>query len=229
MRWSCSRWGLKSGVTSALVVVLASSPAHAREAGPRLGVAGLVETVGGGLSLDGRYRFGSGLQLGLVGASRGLSKVYFGGRKIEGAVAGDAQALLLVPLRFSGPLELDLRLTSGVRYARDLGEQSSTHEHALRSVTELACLAHVRLGERQLLRAGAILGVELETEPTQELADQTQLLTLGFGHALAPSALLYAQVDAGGSYGFDGDNGKALLRGALGLRFTFGGDAREGF
>lgn len=41
--------------------------------------------------------------------------------------------------------------------------------------------------------------------------------------------LLYGQIDGGGSYGFNGDNGKALLRGALGLRFSLGGDAREGF
>lgn len=181
------------------------------------------------MALDGRYRFGSGVQLGLVGSGRVLSKAYFGGQKVEGAAAGQADALLLVPLRIAAPLELDLRLTSGLRYAADLGDDSGAHDDAWRSVTELGCIAHVRLGARQLLRAGVILGFELELQPTQELADQTQLLTLGLGHAITPSTLLYAQVDAGGAYGFDGDNGKALIRGAFGLRFSFGGDAREGF
>ena len=215
-----------------LAGALVCAPARAAEAETpsswRAGAAALFDNTGGGLALDGRYRFGSGAQLGLMGSGRALSKAYFGGQKVEGAAAGQADALLLVPLRRAA-LELDLRLTSGLRYAADLGDDSLAPDDAWRSVTELGCIAHVRLGARQLLRAGVILGFELELQPTQELADQTQLLSLGWGHAITPSTLLYGQVDAGGAYGFDGDNGKALIRGAFGLRLSFGGDAREGF
>jgi hypothetical protein len=96
-------------------------------------------------------------------------------------------------------------------------------------VTELGCLAHVRLDERHLLRAGALIVLELQTQPSVALADQMQLLTLGLGRALRRDLLLYATVEAGGTYGFDGDNGKTVLRFALGLRLPFGADVLTAF
>jgi hypothetical protein len=151
------------------------------------------------------------------------------GYKAEGVWAGDATLIGLFPLLRATPLELDLRVGSGARYLRDVGWQGTPHESAVRWSSEVAILAHVRLGERGLFRAGAIIGADLELDPTVQLADQAAMLTVGVGHAITPRVLLYGNVDAGGTYGFDGDNGKTILRGALGLRMTFDADARTAF
>jgi hypothetical protein len=62
-----------------------------------------------------------------------------------------------------------VRLATGLRYLRDTGTLDTPHPSALRSVTELGCLAHVRLDERHLLRAGALIVVELQTQPSSHL------------------------------------------------------------
>lgn len=220
-----------SGLALALSTLLRAPAASASEAAPQIlvGVAALGATSGGGLALDGRVRLASGVQLGVGVAGRALRVAYLGGLTAHGVGAGDAHALALFPLLRGKELELALRLATGFSYLRDLGERETPHRTALRSSTELALLAHVRLGRYDLLRAGAIVSLDLETQPTTAVADQMQLLTVGFGRALGPSLLLYANADAGGSYGFDGDNGKAVLRAALGLRMAFGGDARTAF
>jgi hypothetical protein len=218
--------------TIVVMLWLAARPAVAAEAQPIAamgGVSAVGSGAGAGLLLDGRLRLHGGAQLGLSLSGQTLRVTYFGGHKAEGVLAGEAMLLGLLPLLRVDPVELDMRLASGIRTLRDHGQLETPYRHAHRSTTELACLAHVNLGSRYLLRAGAIIGLELETHPTAELADQLQLVTLGLGRAVTPSLMLYAHVDAGGTYGFDGDNGKTVLRGAFGLRVAFGGDALTGF
>ena len=211
------------------VASLGAAEARASDsAAPVFGLAALGSNSGAGLSADAGLRFAGGQQLGIALASEGLWTAHLGGQVAKGVSASEARAFTLLPLLTARNLELDLRLSSGARYLRDVGGLE-THRDALRSTTELALLAHVRLGERYLLRTGVLLGFDLELSPTTSLADQSQSLSVGLGRTLGASTLLYAHVDAGGSYGFDGDNGKAIVRGALGLRFPLGGDARTAF
>jgi hypothetical protein len=137
--------------------------------------------------------------------------------------------LALFPLLTARSVEFDLRVTTGLDYARDVSGRVTSYRDALRSVSELSWLAHVPLATASLFRAGAILTFEMETQPTQALADQALLLTVGFGHEVSESALFYANIDAGGTYGFDGDNGKVVTRGALGLRWSWDGAAVTAF
>lgn len=225
-RW---RWPALALAYALAATMWGAAEVHASEtAAPVFGVAALGSNAGAGLSADAGWRFAGGQQLGIAVVGEGLGTAHLGGRVARGVSASDARAFTLLPLLTARAFELDLRLASGVRYLRDLGALES-HRDALRSTTELALLAHVDLGERYLLRTGVLLGFDLELSPTTSLADQAQSLTLGVGRVLGASTLLYASVDAGGSYGFDGDNGKAILRGALGLRFPLGGDARTPF
>lgn len=190
-----------------------------------VGAALRVSNEGGGLGVDARLRLPRGSQLGVVVASDYLETAHVGGLVTHGAATAEVRLLALVPLVRSPRLELDLRLSSGFRFLRDVGTPVTNGRDATRSSTELALLAHVPLGERLLLRVGAVIVIELEIRPTTALADQMQLLTLGLGAALGPRALLYGTVDAGGSYGFDGDNGKVVVRAELGLRIPLGDGA----
>jgi hypothetical protein len=199
------------------------------QAGVLLGVAALANPTGGGLELDARYRWDWGLQLGILADGQAASHAYFGGTKAEGVASAGVSAVVLLPIVSAPSVEFDLRLVTGLRYSRDVVGDLTPHRDALRSVTDLAWLAHVPIGSTSLLRAGAIVTFEMETKPTQALADQGLLLTLGFGQKVTENALVYATADAGGTYGFDGDNGKVITRGALGVRWSWDGAAVTAF
>ncbi|WP_437714051.1 hypothetical protein WMF45_48660 [Sorangium sp. So ce448] len=182
--------------------------------------------TGGGLELDGRVRLAGGAQLGAAASFWALERAYMGGQTVTGASGASGAAVLLMPLVTHGPLELDLRLKTGFLALRDVGggdgEGGDAPASALRHVDELSMVAHVALGEAWLLRAGATVGFELELDPTTELADLAQVLTAGAGYAVSEHVLLTLDAGAGGSFGFNGDNGKFLLEGSFGARFAFG-------
>lgn len=223
-------------VAALLVCVTAAQPAHAQEqpavrvspdspehAGLMFGAAALGNSAGAGLELDVRYRLVSGLQLGLLVDGQAASHAFLGGTKAEGVVIGAARLVALFPVLTAPDVEFDFRFATGLSYARDVVGEVTPYRDAVRSATDVAWLAHVPLGAASLLRSGAILTFEMETKPTQALADQALLLTAGFGHKLTSNTFVYGTVDAGGTYGFDGDNGKAVTRGALGLRWSWDG------
>ncbi len=224
-----------SATALALAALFGAAPAFATEESPRASVEAAALASGSGAGrglgvlLGARLHSRAGAQLGFAVAGQALELAYLGGQTATGLMAGEATLLGLLPLLRASSLELDFRLATGVRYLRDLGVHDTPHTSSLRSVTELAWLAHVRLDRRHLLRAGVLIALELETTPTMALADQMQLLSVGLGRAIAPNVALMAAVEAGGSYGFDGDNGKAVLRGSLALRVAFDGDALVAF
>lgn len=209
--------------------VAAGTPSKA--AGPHLVMAGaaLANTTGGGLELDARCRWPSGIQVGAVFDGQVASHAHFGGTVAEDVAAGAVRVVALFPLLTAPVASFDLRVTTGIGYARDVGSTVSPYRDAIRSISELSWLAHVPLGTKALFRAGTTFAFELETKPTQDLADQALLVTLGFGQKLTDATLLYATVDAGGTYGFDGDNGKAITRGAVGVRWAWDGMALGAF
>lgn len=223
----------RASTLSFLVAVLCTAATDAAEELPQATLAGSLRGSasgpGFGIGLDGRLHFSGGSQLGLGVAADWLDVEYLGGLPASGVLSSEATLFGLLPFFRAAELELDLRLSTGLRYLWDRGERTTAYAHALRAVTELGCLAHVRLDRRHLLRGGVLLAFELETTPTTAVADQMQLLTLGVGRALMRNLALQVNVDAGGSYGFDGDNGKAVVRGSLTLRAAFGGDALTAF
>ncbi len=200
--------------------------AIADDPGPPRAIVGFAATGSNeayGLALDARLVLRSGAQLGVALAGTRVTTGYFAGRTIHGGAGLEATALALVPLLRVGALSLDLRMSSGVREVHDLGARDSQYARATRSVTELGLFANVHIGLRTQLRVGTVLGFEFELRPSVALADQMQLLSFGVGFAPSERLLLFATAEAGGTYGFDGNNGKTLVRSTLGLRIPFGG------
>jgi hypothetical protein len=223
MRNERHRW-----LASGLFLACFPSPATASAVDDPTNPAGFVggarsflQRSGAGLELDGRYRFASEFELGLVVEGAYLDKGYLSGYVVSPALAGSAGLVLLLPAATSGPLDLFVRCVPGVAWLEGIDAGRS----AVRQTNEIGIFGHVLLGRRGLLRAGVILGVELELDPTVDLADQSQAVALGYGYAVADQWLLYGDVTAGGTYGFNGDNGKAILEASLGVRvpFTSGG------
>lgn len=194
---------------------------------PVLGARILGRESGGGIELDARARFAGGIQLGAVVGMTAFERAYVSGRPGFGAGAVSAEGIFVAPLVVAAPIELDLRLQSGVLAIDDFGEDRAI---ALRQINELGMFAHVSVADHWLLRCGAVLGVELELQPTVDLADQSQLISLGVGYELTDHLLAYVDATGGGTFGFNGDNGKLLLEGSFGLRLPLGaGGARVAF
>lgn len=230
MNLSFESWTLR---LPALLLVGVAAFSHSRSAyaEPSMGSSGgdlrpivgsrlVAAPTGGGFAFDVRARFASGVQVGVDVAASAHEHAFMSGQRVNDVGTLGGTAIFLLPLVFAGPLEFDLRAESGLSALYGLGDVSTS---ALRQVNELGMVAHVALGRRWLFRAGALLGFELEVRPTTDLADQSQLLTAGLGVAILDDLLLHTDVTGGGTYGFDGDNGKFIFEGTLGVRYPFGG------
>ena len=209
-----------------LVLAMASlSAAPARAEPLRLVAGGAVqvnESPGISGNLDFRLVFGGGVQLGLALRAGALDRAYPGGYAERGAIEYGGAAVALFPLLKHGALALDLRTVVG---ATQLSlSDAQPHDAATRLNVELAMFARVTLSELLTLRVGAVLGYDQELSPSAETADQSQRLTVGLLVHPAPTWAVYALVDGGGTYGFDGDNAKMMVRGELGVRVALGGD-----
>lgn len=209
-------------------------PPEASSVRPILGARLVGRDTGGGVELDVRAWFPGGVQLGVAIGAYANERAYLSGQPVLGVAGFTATGLFLAPLVTHAPLTLDLRVESGVAVLDDVGGPGATlvgaPRTAVRQTNEIALVAHALVGDRWLFRGGALLGVELEIGDDVALADQTQLLTVGAGYALGDHALLYGELTGGGSYGFDGDNGKFLFEGAIGVRFPLGnGGSRVAF
>ena len=181
---------------------------------------------GAGVALDGRYRFASDVQLGLFVGGDLPGRAYLSGRPVDGVAGASAGLILLLPLVSSPRVKLFFRSFHGANALSELGGAA----RATRQTNDLGAFAHVRMTDKWLLRTGVRAGFELEVDPLIELADQTQLLTLGCGYSLAKGYLLYAEATTGGTFGFNGDNAKLIAEGLFGVRFSLpGGDDHGAF
>jgi hypothetical protein len=207
-----------------------ASPAAAEDPSPLptgvLGAALHGSGAGPGLTLDGRLVLPRGAQVGLTLTGQAFGIGHFSGQTVHDVSSIEPGVVVLAPLVRAPGFELAFRFGAGARFSY---ERAGQRRQATRAVTEVAMLAHLRLRARGLVRVGALVGVELEVAPTVELADQTLMVVLSGGYAVAPRALLFASMEGGGSYGFGGDNGKVVLRGTVGLRVALSGDARTSF
>ncbi len=200
----------------------AQSDAEESGATVQVGARLVGQNSGSGLELDGRYGFRSGVQLGVLGALGYAHRSYISGQPVDDVVLTRGALVLLVPTIADGPAQLFLRFVHG---AMVLSTESAD---AVRQTNEVGAFAHLSLGTRSLLRAGVVLGADLEVSPTAELADQYQGLTAGYGYAASRGVLVYADVAGGSTFGFNGDNGKVYYGGSLGVRFCFGKEGARG-
>jgi len=210
----------------ALVAVLAvgALPATALAAPPRLvggGALSITEAPGVLGGVDARLVFDGGIQLGLAGYGGAVDRTYPGGQAERGAAEFGGRVLALFPLLEAGSLALDLRIAVGAMQL-SVGD-ADPHDSATRLTTEVAMFARVALSSALTLRLGAVIGYDQEFAPTSEGSDQSQRLVAGLLVRPAPTWGVFGLVDAGGTFGFDGDSAKFLFRGEFGVRFTFDG------
>jgi hypothetical protein len=229
MKTEPHRW-LAGGLLIACLpsTALAQPPGAISEkpAGFVAGARSFFRSLGAGVEFDGRYRFESEVELGLRLQGAYLDEGYLSGHTVSPVATGGAGLVVLFPVTSSGPLDLFARYVPGLAFLEGVEDDAS----AVRQTNEFGAFGHVMIGTHGLLRVGAILGVDLEIDPTTDLADQSQAITLGYGHAFGESWLLYADVTSGGTFGFNGDNGKAILEGSIGVRIPVsGGGARGAF
>lgn len=194
--------------------------------GLTLGARTFARDSGGGVELDLRHRFHFGFELGAELHGSYLEKGYLSGQPVTPVLAAGGGLVLLLPALSSDRIDLFFRYVPGVARLDGVDRDAT----ALRQTNEIGAFGHVLLGHNSLIRTGVLLGVDLEVDPTVDLADQSQLLTLGYGHALSEHLLCYADVTAGGTFGFNGDNGKAIVEASLGFRIPLAkGGARGAF
>jgi hypothetical protein len=184
---------------------------------------------GGGFSLDGRWVFDSGLQVGAMLEGSQVQQVFISGLALPGGRVLDARLVGLAPIYRTGPLAMSLRVRTGGSWLTDLKAEGNSPGAGVRWVADLSLLATVELRERWSLRAGPTIGIELEVSPTVEIADQAQLILAGVGYTPRAGLLLYSSVEGGGSLGFNGDNEKVLARATFGLRVDLGSKALSMF
>lgn len=213
--WLAVAWGTASAE--------AQLPAESQASVQGGAAVSVREAPGAELALDLRHRSADGLEVGGLVEVGLRDAAYVGGQTEHGASSGGVGLVLLVPLTRQGPLSLELRGVAGASYLRLLEAPRAGSRDAARARLEVGMLAHVRLETAWLLRLGATLGFELEVAPTIDLADQTALLCAGIAFAPSSDWMLHAQLEGGGSYGFDGDNGKVIVRGTVGVRVAFDG------
>jgi hypothetical protein len=195
-----------------------------------LSPTGEFDALGGrGFSLDGRWVFVRGLQVGAMLEGSQAQQVFISGLALLGGRVLEARLVGLAPIYRTGPLAMSLRFRTGGSWLTDIKAEDSSPGTGIRWVADLSLFASVELRERWSLRVGPTIGIELEVSPTVEMADQAQLILAGVGYTPRPGLLLYSNVEGGGSLGFNGDNEKVLARATLGLRIDLGSKARSMF
>ncbi len=169
-----------------------------------------------GGALTGRLRFASKMQLGLSVVGLRPRKTFIAGYETKEGVALESRVSALGELAHSGPLILALEGNLGVRH---LGGAIPTVQgsSSTRLVSELGYLAHVVWSDRVVTRLGPTIGFDYELAPTFDVASLSQLLTVGGSFFATKHIAIAFDFEAGGSYGFDGNNEKFIFRGNLGL------------
>lgn len=174
------------------------------------------------------YRLGlaGGVQLGLEVRHAPSRQGYIDGFAATGGSAQYGTLRALFPLAASGPLELGLGTSLGVR--RLAANASAGPERtSLAFTSEVGPIAHLQLSPALTLRAGWLQVTHLQTAPSTSLDAMGQVLVLGAMAPVTDSLQLYADLETGGLFGYDGDGGKYLTRGTVGARLMLGGAARR--
>jgi hypothetical protein len=172
--------------------------------------------VGAGASW--RLRLPGGTQLGLGVRAARAQESYVDGWRVDDATSVYGQAEAYTVLLRSGPLTLGLDGHAGVRrlFADDAtpGGDAST---AL--VSAVGPVAHVRIGPGSLALGWQSVQ-NFQLDPGFAVDALGQVGRVGYAFGLTEDWQMYADLTGGGLFGYDGDGGKFLTRGTLGVRFV---------
>lgn len=214
--------------TSGLVAVALALPgiSLAIASPARADVSIATDLHGGNLGLDA----GTDLRLRLDDVQLGVrvdgawgDEAHLGGYAERGTLAIGGRVLLAGTLVHEGPLALVGTVSLGARHERLLEEAQGPYRSATRMLGRLGMVANISVAPEVVVRGGLALDFDTELDPLVSPASFTTLLVAGFAWAPTESVALYAEVEGGSSYGFDGDNEKWLLGATVGARFVIDG------
>jgi len=184
-----------------------------------------VETHGSNLQVGAaaaaRVRLPSAVQLGASLGGASLNTYYVDGYERLHGSAFEAQARAVVPLAELAPAAFTFSGTLGGRQVW-LTDDVVAVDHGTRVFSELGLMAHIRVGSTNLVRVGPIMLFDFEVKPSFAPASLGQLIHVGHALSLGERVALNARLEAGGTYGFDGNNEKFLVRGGVELMARFG-------
>lgn len=180
--------------------------------------------AGGGLAW--RFRFAGGAQLGLDGRALSVRSAYLDGYAAQRGDAFTGAGQVLLPLVQMGPLEIHLRASLGAKALR-VDESAGPHRRSTTLLGDVGPIVNVRLAPGLGLRTGWLAITHFQLTPGFDVEALGQVLLAGAVVPLSDDVQLHADVETGGTFGFDGDGGKYLVRGTVGARWVLGGAARS--
>ena len=184
-------------------------------------VAGALSPAEARVRLGWRQRWASGLQAGAEVRLGSAQALYLDGWPVDGGTTLGALGQLSLPLAHSGPVALDLRIDGGpTLLAAD--EATPSGARSLGARLEVSPLATVALREGLAGQLGWTLVTGLQLQPGFAVDALGQVLVAGGVVALSDSLQLSVRGETGGLYGYNGDGGKYLVRGGVGLRWIPG-------
>jgi hypothetical protein len=204
----------------------ASAPRDGASTRHAFNLGGAYSNVDAAAILGYRLRLSGGLQLGAEVRYAPSRRSYIDGFATTGGAGRYGTLRALVPLASSGPLELGLGTTLGVR-SLAVDTTTGLDKSSLAFTSEIGPGAHLQLTRGLTLRAGWLQVTNLQTRPNTALDALGQVLLLGATAPVTDTVQLYADFETGGLFGYDGDGGKYLTRGIVGARWVLGGAARD--
>ncbi|HEX8705187.1 MAG TPA: hypothetical protein VF815_40525 [Myxococcaceae bacterium] len=218
--------------TLALLLCLTAAPALAQQSPPTqepsslhaFTLGGSYSNVDSAVTLGYWLRLPSGVQLGLDARYAPSRQAYIDGFLGTGGSARYGTLRALVPVASAGPLTVGFGANLGLR---SLAVKSSAgpDSSSLTFTSELGLLAYLPVSSRLTLRAGWHQVTSFQTRPGFDVDAMGQVLVLGATAPVSRGVQLFADLETGGLYGYDGDGGKYLTRGTLGVRLVLDGAA----
>ncbi|MEZ4376389.1 MAG: hypothetical protein R3B07_36625 [Polyangiaceae bacterium] len=181
----------------------------------------------GALGLTYRHVWPSKLQLGAAVRASRSREAFFAGYAVDDATNYAGEAQLLVPLHEQGPLLMQFRAGVGARLSTTsddtLLERGAPGDQVTALTTHVGLRGTLRLGDAGRAHLGMSLPVSYQVDPEGNLDQVGTVLEGGGALRLSGQWWLTANLEVGGLFGSDGDAGKALTQGTLGVRTLLDG------
>lgn len=198
-----------------LLFLMWAMPAYADGS---IGVLARASNFGEGALVDARWRAGAA-QVGVEGYVGREREAFIAGLAVEDALRIDVGALLMVQVWEHDISTFSLSLRAGMRRLQSAkGNDEVDSSWAVRA--ELGALFHHDVHERVVLRTGVLVPLLFQVDPEFSNDINGGLITGGFAVQVHNNLHLTADLDLGGIFGADGDAGKFIARGTVGLRWA---------
>jgi hypothetical protein len=222
---------MKVHLASLTVALIAASPqANAQTRTPfahALSVSATSSTAHyGGVGASYALRLSNEVQLGVALDALSAREGFVEGYSVRGGTLLRGALHVTLPMWRRGDLSLGLRIASGVRALSAEAPTTRTRE-SLVLTNDIGPIAAARLSDTWSLRAGWSLVYDLALAPAVDTDAQGGRVWFGAVATVRDDLQLFADVNASGVVGYDGDGAKFLFAATLGLRWIPGGDARS--